>query len=167
MSLLRIDPGIMIWTWISFGLVIAILGATTWKRIIKALNSRADKINSDLLAAEKTKEDAKNSLASYREKIDSVKEEARVIIESAKLEANLARDKIIKDANEKAEQNRLTIMADINASKEEALSSLKNESVELAAYIAESILKRNIEKEDHNRLIDEFISDMAKTKNKA
>ena len=48
MALLKIDPGIIIWTWITFLLVLAILGASTWKIILKGLNARADKIQEDL-----------------------------------------------------------------------------------------------------------------------
>lgn len=158
MALLKIDPGIIIWTWITFLLVLAILGASTWKIILKGLNARADKIQEDLEEAEKTRENAKKSLAAYREQIDNAKAEASSIIESARIEANRVRDKIINNAREEAEVNKNKIMSEIDRSREEAMNSIKKQAVDIAIVMAETILKRNISKEDNQALINEFIN---------
>ena len=157
MALLKIDPGIIIWTWITFLLVLAILGASTWKIILKGLNARADKIQEDLEEAEKTRENAKKSLAAYREQIDNAKAEASSIIENARIEANRVRDKIINNAREEAEANKNKILSEIDRSKEEAVNSVRKQAVDIAIVMAETILKRNINKEDNQALINEFI----------
>lgn len=162
MALLKIDPGIIIWTWITFLLVLAILGASTWKIILKGLNARADKIQEDLEEAEKTRENAKKSLAAYREQIDNVKAEASAIIENARVEANRIRDKIINNAREEAELNKNKIMSEIDRSKEEAMNSVKKQALDIAVVMAETILKRNINKEDNQALINEFINNANK-----
>lgn len=158
MALLKIDPGIIIWTWITFLLVLAILGASTWKIILKGLNARADKIQEDLEEAEKTRENAKKSLAAYREQIDNAKAEASSIIENARIEANRVRDKIINNAREEAEANKNKILSEIDRSKEEAVNSVRKQAVDIAIVMAETILKRNINKEDNQALINEFIN---------
>ena len=157
MALLKIDPGIIIWTWITFLLVLAILGASTWKIILKGLNARADKIQEDLEEAEKTRENAKKSLAAYREQIDNAKAEASSIIENARIEANRVRYKIINNAREEAEANKNKILSEIDRSKEEAVNSVRKQAVDIAIVMAETILKRNINKEDNQALINEFI----------
>ncbi|ACN84648.1 F0F1 ATP synthase subunit B [Brachyspira hyodysenteriae] len=162
MALLKIDPGIIIWTWITFLLVLAILGASTWKIILKGLNARADKIQEDLEEAEKTRENAKKSLAAYREQIDNAKVEASAIIENARVEANRIRDKIINNAREEAELNKNKIMSEIDRSKEEAMNSVKKQALDIAVVMAETILKRNINKEDNQALINEFINNANK-----
>ncbi|MDA0029918.1 F0F1 ATP synthase subunit B [Brachyspira hyodysenteriae] len=154
--------GIIIWTWITFLLVLAILGASTWKIILKGLNARADKIQEDLEEAEKTRENAKKSLAAYREQIDNAKAEASAIIENARVEANRIRDKIINNAREEAELNKNKIMSEIDRSKEEAMNSVKKQALDIAVVMAETILKRNINKEDNQALINEFINNANK-----
>ena len=119
MALFKIDPGVIIWTWITFILVLIILGKSTWKTIIRGLNSRADKIQDDLKEAERTKEKAKKSLATYREQIDNAKVEASSIIENARIEANRVREKIISNAREEAEANKNKIMLEVIEQKEE------------------------------------------------
>ena len=165
MALLKIDPGIIIWTWITFLLVLAILGASTWKIILKGLNARADKIQEDLEEAEKTRENAKKSLAAYREHIDNAKAEASSIIENARIEANRVRDKIINNAREEAEANKNKILFEIDRSKEEAVNSVRKQAVDIAIVMAETILKRNINKEDNQALINEFINNANKEEN--
>ncbi|WP_295163473.1 F0F1 ATP synthase subunit B [uncultured Brachyspira sp.] len=166
MALLKIDPGIIIWTWITFLLVIAVLGASTWKIILKGLDARADKIQEDLEEAEKTRENAKKSLAAYREQIDNAKAEASSIIENARIEANRVRDKIINNAREEAEINKNKIMNEIYRSKEEAMNSVKRQALDIAVVMAETILKRNINKDDNQALINEFINSANKENEK-
>lgn len=165
MALLKIDPGIIIWTWITFLLVLAVLGASTWKIILKGLNARADKIQEDLEEAEKTRENAKKSLAAYREQIDNAKAEASSIIENARIEANRVRDKIINNAREEAEANKNKILSEIDRSKEDAVSSVRKQAVDIAIVMAETILKRNINREDNQALINEFINKANKEDN--
>lgn len=157
MALLRIDPGIVIWTWITFILVLIILGASTWKMILHGLNARADKIQEDLANAEKTREDAKKSLVAYRNQIDNAKQEASAIIENARVEATRLRDKIISEAQEQIEINKVKLLAEIERSEEEAMNNVRKQAVDIAVVMAETILKRNVNESDNDALIEEFI----------
>ena len=162
MALFRIDPGVVIWTWIAFILVLIILGKSTWKIIIKGLNARAEKIQDDLKEAEKIRETAKKSLAAYREQIDNAKSEANSIIENSRVEAGRVRETIIRAAREEAEANKNKIMLEIDREKEEVTNDMRKQAVDIAVVMAEKILKRNITKEDNQALIDEFINNVEK-----
>lgn len=165
MALLKIEPGIMIWTWITFILVLLALGLSTWKVIMNGLNARSEKIQSDLLAAEKTREDAKKSLVAYRSQIDNAKQEASSIIENARVEANRIKDKIITEAQEQIEINKKKLLTEVTRAEEEALSKVKIQAVDIAVVMAEAILKRNIKEEDHEDLIKEFINSTSSDEN--
>lgn len=162
MALFRIDPGVVIWTWIAFILVLIVLGKSTWKIIIKGLNARAEKIQDDLKEAEKIRETAKKSLTAYREQIDNAKSEANSIIENARVEAGRVRETIISAAREEAEANKNKIMLEIDREKEEVTNDMRKQAVDIAVVMAEKILKRNITKEDNQALIDEFINNVEK-----
>ena len=162
MALFRIDPGVVIWTWIAFILVLIVLGKSTWKIIIKGLNARAEKIQDDLKEAEKIRETAKKSLAAYREQIDNATSEANSIIENARVEAGRVRETIISAAREEAEANKNKIMLEIDREKEEVTNDMRKQAVDIAVVMAEKILKRNITKEDNQALIDEFINNVEK-----
>ena len=166
MELLRIEPGIMIWTWITFSLVLLTLLGSTWKKIIKGLNARSEKIYTDLEASENAKEDAKKLLAEYRMKIDASKEEASIIIKNARIEANILKDKIIEDADKKTKASKDKIMQDVILAQKDALKNIKVEALDIATVMAESILKRNINTSDHESLIKEFIENNSNKESK-
>ena len=44
MALLRVDPGLIIWLWITFGILLLILRLTVWDRITGGLDKRSQKI---------------------------------------------------------------------------------------------------------------------------
>ena len=104
-------------------------------------------------------------MAAYREQIDNAKAEASSIIENARIEANRVRDKIINNAREEAEANKNKILSEIDRSKEEAVSSVRKQAVDIAIVMAETILKRNINREDNQALINEFINKANKEDN--
>ena len=49
-------------------------------------------------------------------------------------------------------------MLEVERAKEEIANSVKKQSVDIAVVMAETILKRNVTKEDNQALIDEFIN---------
>ena len=69
MALLRVDPGLIIWLWITFGIVLLILRLTVWGKITGALDNRSGKIAADLDSARQAGEKATAVLAEYDQKI--------------------------------------------------------------------------------------------------
>ena len=92
MALLRVDPGLVIWLWITFGIILLILRLTVWDRITGALDKRSQKIASDLESARQAGEKASAVLAEYDQKIREGKAEAARIIEEARTEASRLRE---------------------------------------------------------------------------
>ena len=58
-------------------------------------------------------------------------------------------------------------MLEVERAKEEIANSVKKQSVDIAVVMAETILKRNVTKEDNQALIDEFINTIKNEENKA
>ena len=53
-------------------------------------------------------------------------------------------------------------MLEIDRAKEEVTNNMRKQTVDIAVVMAETILKRNITKEDNQALIDEFINNAEK-----
>jgi F-type H+-transporting ATPase subunit b len=58
MALLRVDPGLVLWLWITFGIVLLVLRLTVWKTITGGLDKRSQRIADDLESARKAGERA-------------------------------------------------------------------------------------------------------------
>ena len=59
------DPGLFIWTLITFGIVLFILKWKAWGPLMSALEEREKRISDALSSADKAKEEAEKSLSSY------------------------------------------------------------------------------------------------------
>ena len=97
-SLLEVNPGLVIWTFIVFGIVLFLLHRFAWGPITLALDTRASKIHRDLESAKEIKEDAEKKLSSYLSQLDNLKKEGQKILEESKLEAEKISSKILSDA---------------------------------------------------------------------
>jgi hypothetical protein len=76
MALLRVDPGLVIWLWITFGIILLVLRLTVWKQITGGLDRRSERIASDLESARAAGEKAGAVLAEYDQKIREGRAEA-------------------------------------------------------------------------------------------
>ena len=104
MALLRVDPGLIIWLWITFGIVLHILRLTVWKQITGGLDRRSGKIAADLESARKAGEKAVAVLAEYDQKIREGRAEAARIIEEARNEASRLRESLLLQSQAEARE---------------------------------------------------------------
>ncbi len=156
MALLRVDPGLVIWLWITFGIILLILRYTAWDRITAGLDRRSQKIAADLEAARQAGEKAAVVLAEYDATIRQGKAEAARIIEEARSDAARLREDLlgrtwaeVRDVKERAAQ-------EIEKARETAELGIRTRIVEMSFTIAEAILKRDTGSADNRTFVEEF-----------
>ena len=163
MSFLLPETGLLFWMLISFGIVFFILRKYGFPVITSMIDERKKFIDDALLNAK-----------AANEKLASVEEQSRKILENANTEqvrilreAVAVRENIIKEAQEKAEVESGRIIAvareQINQEKEEALRNIRAQVAELSISIAEKVIRKeladNKERDNYmNTLIDEAFS---------
>ncbi|GIV28063.1 MAG: ATP synthase subunit b [Bacteroidia bacterium] len=141
------------WQTVLFVGLIFLLRKFAWKPILNAVNEREEKIQGALKAAEEAekKMQALNNqsealLKQAREERDQILKEAReareAIISEAKGKASAEADKIIAQARET-----------INNEKLAAITELKNQVAVLSIEIAEKILKEQLNNDDKQKAI--------------
>lgn len=156
MALLRVDPGLIIWLWITFGVLLLILRFTVWDKITGALDKRSNKIASELEAARVAGEKAGGILAEYEQKIREGREEAARIIEAARVEAARLREDTVRQAQEEARETKDRALHDIEMARQDAERDLRGHVVALSFSIADAILKRETGSADNKAYVEEF-----------
>ena len=156
MALLRIDPGLIIWLWITFGVILLILRLTVWDTITGALDKRSEKIRTDLEFARQAGEKATAVLAEYDETIRKGKAEAALIIEGARTEASRLREDILARSHQEAREQMDRAMQEIEKAREDAERALRGQVVSLSFSIADAILKRETGSSDNRVFVEEF-----------
>ncbi|GAB4425485.1 MAG: F0F1 ATP synthase subunit B [Turneriella sp.] len=152
-DLLKVSPGLVFWTAVTFILVLIVLWLFAWKPIIRALDARSDKIQEDLDSSRKLREQAESLMADYKKHLDAAKDQALHIIEEGKRDAESIRHRILEDAKKEAEEIHNRAVGEISQAKAKAIKELEKEVVDLSVAIISKILSRDVSKEDHRNII--------------
>jgi F-type H+-transporting ATPase subunit b len=158
MILLRVDPGIVIWLWITFGLVLVILRFTAWDRIVGALEKRSSRIASDLESARVAAEKAAASDREVERIIREGRMEAARIIEQARTDASLLREEMGRQAAEDIRAVKARAALEIDKAREEAELALRDRIVGISFSIADALLHRETTSADNRAFVEEFAS---------
>ncbi len=144
MDLLTPEFGLFFWTLVAFLTVFFILKKYAWKPILNSLGEREKGIAESIASADKIKQEmgqlkAENEkiMAQAREERTQMLSEARKmseqIVTKAKEDTKLIADKMITDAMQQIEQQKMA-----------ALTEVKNEIGSLAITVAEKILRSKL-----------------------
>src|SRR3954470_11654919 len=81
--LIQPAPGLMIWTLLTFLIVLYILKRVAFGRIAEMLEARRTAVQDNLTAAESARDEAQRLLDEYRQQLAAARHEASQIIERA------------------------------------------------------------------------------------
>ncbi len=155
---LEFSADLALFTLIIFLGMMFILGKFAWKPLIQGLNSREENIAKKIEDADKAHDHAQANLRQYEEKLASVTDEAKAVLDEAKKDAIAVKDRIMAEAQEEAQRIRDRALSDIEAAKNAAVRELAEKSVDSAVSLAGSIVGRSLGKQDHDKLIEDSIN---------
>ena len=128
-----------------------------FKPINEVLEKRRELADQEIREAREAKEEADGLKVQYEEGLANARAEAAQIVQSAQKEAQIKADETVKQAQEQAVGIRKKAEADIAQEKKKAINEMKDEIGELAMDIAGKVVEKEINEEDHKKLIEEFI----------
>ncbi|MFI3887222.1 F0F1 ATP synthase subunit B [Streptococcus parauberis] len=131
-----------------------------WGQISGILDERAAKISNDIDKAENARINAENLQIERQKELDGAKSEASQIIVAAKEIGQAQSTKLIEEANDEASRLKEKADIDIERSKAEALSDVKNQMSDLSISLAEKIIGANPDKDAQSKLIDSYLNDL-------
>ncbi len=155
--LVQLDPGLFVWTILTFLLLVFILAKFAWKPLLKMLQDREDMVRSSLEDAEK----AKSELERLNEESEAIMAKARFeaqsILADGKAAAEKVKDDIIAKSKEQANKIREDAGNQIQVEKDKAISEIKKEVVNLTLSVAEKLIQKNLSDADNKSLIEESL----------
>jgi F-type H+-transporting ATPase subunit b len=160
--LVQLDPGLFVWTILTFLLLLTVLAKFAWKPLLKMLKDREELIRSSLEDAEKAKEKLERLNAEGEAIINQARSEAQSILSEGKAIAAKLKDETLDVAKVQAKKIASEAEKQINIEKDKAIAEIKSEVVNLSISIAEKLINKNISPEDNKALIDESLSNIKK-----
>ena len=155
------DPGLFIWSTVAFLLLFFLLSKYAWKPIIKALDERERSIEDALSKAEM----AKAEMAKLINENEKLLRETRLERDSILKEAKEIKDQIIIDAKEQAKTEGVKLIEnakdEINNQKLAAMAEIKNQVSTLSLDIAGKLLRRQFEDQDKQQaLVNDLLKEV-------
>ena len=154
---LSFDPGLFMWTIVTFLIVLAILKWKAWGPLMNALDKRAEDINNALLVADRAKEDAEKASQDYEELVQKAHAEAQQIIADSKATGEKVKNDIESVARENAEKMIGKAKTQIEAESQKAIQEIKSSVVNLSIEAAEKIIEKNLDSEDNRKLVEKTL----------
>ena len=161
-SLLDVNPGLIVWTFITFILLLVILKKVAWKPILTALDNREKGIEDSLNRAEKAKEEAQKILDENRASLSKVEEESKRIIDQSRSYADDLKEQMLKQSKVQAQKLIDDAAAEIERKKQSAFEELRNQIAEISVNAAEKIMKENIDAEKNKKIVSKYLNEISK-----
>jgi F-type H+-transporting ATPase subunit b len=155
--LIQPDPGLFIWTIITFLVLFGLLAKFAWGPLLKALDNRQEKIRKSLDDAQKAKEELDRVRIEAAEIIRQAHAESGSIFAKTRSEADKFGDELRQKAKAEAQGIIRNAEQQIHTETRRALQEIRNEAVNLSLTIASKLIERHISKEDNEKLIDETL----------
>ena len=159
-ALIDVVPGLMIWTIVTFGIVMFVLRRFAFKRVQAMIDQRRDRIREALDEADKAREEARQLRELTQKEREEAKGERERILEDARRQGQQAqaqaREEAQRDLERRLEENQRAIEAENRKLREQ----IRRDVVELTLLASEKVTRKSLTEEDQRRLIDETLSEI-------
>jgi F-type H+-transporting ATPase subunit b len=155
--LVQPDPGLFIWTILTFLVLLTLLAKFAWRPLLTALDSRQSAIRKSLDDAQKAREELERLNQESALILNKARAEADQIIVSGRADAERLREDLKLKARAEADAIVKNAERQIQLETARALQQIRGEAVDLSVLIASKLIQRNLTKEDNDRLIEEAL----------
>ena len=128
--------------------------------VMNMIQARQEEIDTMYLEADNAKQGALALEAEYKEKLSQAAVTGERMVKEAMERGHSREEEILRLANEEASAIMAKASADIALEKKKALNDAKDEISDIAMAIAEKVVGRELNGEDHADLVNSFINQL-------
>lgn len=137
-----------------------ILKKFLYKPVRRALEERKQAVEGVYADARKALDTANASKTEYERELAGIRERADSMLASATADANKRSEAILSDARERADGMMRQAKNDISLERRKAESGIRSEIADVSTALTEKLLAREINSDDHRKLIGDFLDEM-------
>ena len=155
--LVQPDPGLFIWTILTFLVLVGLLARFAWRPLLQALDSRQAAIAKALEDAQRARQELERLQRESAEMMRQARVEADAIISRSRSDAEALREELKQKSRAEAASIVKTAEKQIQLETARAVQQIRKETIDLSVAIASKILRRQVSKDDHEGLIEETL----------
>jgi len=152
--LVQPDPGLFIWTILTFLVLVGLLAKFAWRPLLEALERRQATIARALDDAKLAKQELERLQKESAEMMRQARIEAEAIIARSWTDADALREELKQKSRAEAAAIVKNAEQQIQLETARAIQQIRHEAVDLSVTIASKILQRQVSREDNEALIE-------------
>jgi F-type H+-transporting ATPase subunit b len=156
------NPGLIVWTIISFLVLLIVLAKFAWKPILKILGDREGQIRGALEQADRARNEAAEMIKQNEKNLARAEEQYQKMIREGKAFAEKMKDDLVLKAKQQAEQELKQAAAEIQRNVDAARLQLRSEIADLAIKATEKILEETLDERRQKKLADSVMNKLPK-----
>ena len=145
---------------VNFGILFVLLYVLAFKRILKLLDDRSQKIKDSIGQTERIREQAEQAEDECKRRIEAASREGQEIIGRAVKAGEEVRQQAQQEARREGETLLTKARGEIQRERDEAIGELRREFADLTILVAEKVIERSLDKEAHRQLIEKTLDEM-------
>jgi F-type H+-transporting ATPase subunit b len=150
---------------VAFGLLYFVMRRKVVPMFEKAFTARTEAIQGGIERAEKAQAEAAQALVQYTEQLSKAQSESQALREDARIQGAAIIEELRAKAQEEAARITASAHASIEAERQQAVTSLRNEVGALAVELASKIVGEALDDQARqSRIVDRFLEDLEKSK---
>ena len=154
------EPFELFWGLVAFLIVLFVLNKVAFPKLRQVIEEREKKIQGDLEAAEKAKNEANKELEEYKKKLAEARSEANRIIEEARQSGEQVRQDIIAKAERDAEATVARAQEQIEAERNRTVQELQSTIADMSIELAEKVVGRSLDDASQREFVDAYIKEV-------
>lgn len=159
MELLKLlNTGQIVAQGISFLILFFVLRALLWKRFLKILDDRKERVASELKGIEDSKNEVARLKADYEAHLENIDQIAKDKIEEAVAEGKRIAEEIRKNANAESLQIIKKTDEAIKAELSRAREEFRDEIVDIAITAAGKVIEEKLTEGEDRKIVEDFLN---------
>ncbi|MCC6465191.1 MAG: F0F1 ATP synthase subunit B [Planctomycetes bacterium] len=164
-GVLKLMGNLMFWEYVTFGIVLLVLGVGVLPKLLKQLGDRQSRIQDALDKADKVRAEAEVLLKKHEEMMRNAHLDAQKITDEARSVAKEAAAAIHAQAEAASREIKDRAQREIELQRKKAEAELREAAVELALLAGSRVLERALSGDDHRKLAREAVEAAGNLKN--
>ena len=149
---------------LNFLILVVVLRAVAYKPIVKMLKDREDTIAASLKKADDDAAKAEAALKEYQDQLANARTKAQDIVDKAEKRAQEDHEAFVQATQKEIAQMKEAAEQQIPRERQQAVEQLKGEMITLSLAAASKIVSKNMDADENEKLIGEFIDQLDKDK---
>jgi F-type H+-transporting ATPase subunit b len=148
---------------VNFTVLLAVLYAFGYKRILAMLDQRTARISESLAEADLVRQDAARARQELESQVDQNRQEAQRMLEQARQVADQFREDERARSRQEADTFLERARQEIQGERDGAIEEVRRHFADLAIDAAEQVIERSLDRDAHRELIEKVLADSGET----